>query len=117
MKTTKRDFDLFKEFARKWQKKLSLTGWAIYFYHEKLEDEYASSAWHMSGRAATLKFSTKWDIGREFSEAEIERLALHEILHIFFASLIYPAESRYTTQEDIDTAEHSIIRCLEDVLL
>lgn len=117
MKTTKLQFELFKNDCLAWQKKLGLTNWVIYFYHKKIEDSYANTAWHMSSAAATINLSTVWDEGRLYSEKELDRLALHEVLHVLLAQLIAEAEDRFSNQTALNIAEHNIIRTLENVLV
>lgn len=116
MKTTKDDFELFKKEARKWQSKLGLTNWALYFKQKDVKDCYARTHWHVGSMAATLEFCTKWDDYRPKNAHEIDKLALHEVLHVLMAPLISEAEYRYTTNDAIETAEHSIVRSLENML-
>lgn len=117
MRTTKQHYLDFQKYAKKWQEKLGVSNWAVYFYHRSLEDAYASTAWQMSGAVATMTFCTNWDNGRELNDAELERVALHEVLHLLMAELISQAEARYTMADSIEIAEHSIIRRLESVLV
>lgn len=117
IKTTKAEFALFCDMSRKWREKLGLMNWAFYFEHTKTEDAYARTSWSTNAMAATLKFATEWDNLRPKNEHEIDMLALHEVLHVLMAPLISEAEYRYSTQESIDMAEHSIIRSLENIVV
>jgi len=117
MKTTKADFETFKAAAKTWQTKLGLMDWALYFDHKLLEDEYARCYWANSDKTATIVLSTHWDKLRPKTNQEIERAALHEVLHLMFAQYCAQAEARYTTRDALESAEHSIIRQLESVLL
>lgn len=117
MKTTKKDFELFREYSLSWQRKLGLVDWAIYYYHKKISDSYAATAWEMSSAVAVITLSTEWDEGRPFSNDELNRLSLHEMLHVLLAKFVAEAEDRYSNQIAMNIAEHSVIRSLENVLL
>jgi hypothetical protein len=118
-KTTKEDFELFKKSATKWQNALSLTNWSLYFDHksEDMRDRYACVYWDMGAHLATIVFTKDWDDLRAKTEKEIEKVALHEVLHLVTANLMAEAEARYTSSSSIDIAEHEIIRRFEHILL
>ena len=117
MKTTKKDLELFKTYVEKYMALLGLTEWSTHFIHEYLDnDSYAQTYWRHSTGLCTFQFSTSWDNLRPKTESEIERLALHEVLHVLIAPLTAEAESRYTDQNSIDTAEHLIVRRLEKLV-
>lgn len=117
MKTTKKDYALFKGYCDVWLKKLGLNRWAVYYYHEEIEEAYAQTVWNINGMCASIRLSTHWDEGRELNNKTLEQLALHEVLHVLLAELINHAEDRYTKDGDIQAAEHAIIRQLENTLL
>ena len=118
-KTTKEDFGKFKMFALDWQRRLGLTSWSLYFDRKKedMRDTYACCYWDMGSQLATIVLTTDWDDLRPKNDGELERVALHEVLHVGLAELVSQAEARYTTQAAIDMAEHSIIRRLENSLM
>lgn len=116
LKTTKYDFEVFKEAATKWQYVLGLTNWHLFFDYARLDDAYANTAWNLDGTVATLTFSTYWDDLRPKTEKEIDILALHEVLHVLFAPFVHEAQERYTEGGRIGSIEHDIIRRLEKVL-
>jgi len=93
-----------------------LIDWVVYFKHSEVEDSYARTSWDSNDRVATIEFSSTWDEMRNLSSEQLDKLALHEILHIVMAPLCSEAEYRYSTQEDIKNAEHSIVRRLENVI-
>ena len=101
----------------KWRRKLGLVNWSFYFEHIKAEGVYARTHWSTSQMAATIQFATDWDNTRPKNEHEIDMIGLHETLHVLMAPLISEAEYRYSTQEAIDSAEHSIVRSLENVVV
>lgn len=118
MKTTKNDYEEFKGHAEKWRLKLGLTNWAVYYKHEKINEAYANISWSSRDQIATIKLSTGWDTSwRSKDSVQLERCALHEVLHLLMIQLYEHADSRYTTAYALEQAEHSIIRQLEGVLL
>lgn len=49
-------------------------------------------------------------------ESNIERLALHESLHLLLAPLNAAAVDRFTTNQEIETYEHEVVWLLEEML-
>lgn len=117
MKVTASEFEFFKKCCAKWIRKLGLTNWAVYYYLEEVEGSYAQTAWDFSGMAASIRMGSEWDGGRPKNRAEIDRLALHECLHLLLAPLIREAEARYADEDIILSSEHSIIRSIENSML
>lgn len=117
MKTTKRDFEFFRVECIKWQENLGLINWAFHFKHTHTKDAYATTAWKTQDRMAVIRFCTSWDDTRPKNDVELKRLALHEVLHVLLAPLISEAQWRYTSEDAIDTAEHAIVRTLENFLV
>lgn len=117
LKTTKTDFEKFQKYCAKWRLKLGLQDWALFYEHFDLEDAYGRTYWRTADHAATVQFCKKWDQMRPLSDRELERLAVHELLHVVMAPLMSEAEYRYSTEEAIQANEHSIARLLEEVLM
>lgn len=117
MKTTKADFEAFKGYCAEAIQKLGLVEWSMHYDHDVLEGEYARTYWKLSAGVATIVFAKDWDKLRPKTSAEIRRLAYHEVMHVMMAPLVAEAGERYTNQDSIDTAEHLIIRRLENTLL
>lgn len=116
MKTTKQDYATFKKYADYWLKELGLTDWHVYFKHGKLSDAYAQTSYHVSSRTATMTFNTSWDEYRPITDDSIRKNALHETLHILTAPLFVEGTARYTTELDIEAAEHSIVTRLTNYI-
>lgn len=116
MKTTKKDFEKFEQYCNVWCDKLGVKSWSRYYAHEQCDDVYAKTLWNSEGRVSTTILNTYWDDLRKKTDDEINRLALHETLHLLLADLTAQAFSRYTTVDAINTAEHAIIRQLENIV-
>lgn len=117
MKTTKKDFELFKSFCDGHIKRLGLVEWSVHYNHGYIDGSYAETGYKLSGGVATITLSKHWDDLRPKTDEHINRLALHEVLHIVMAPLFAEAGERYTNQMALETAEHLIIRRLENVLV
>ena len=104
---------MFKDYCFKWQDTFSLRDWRIYFVHKRLNGAYAQTKWSTDSMLATITLSSYWDDMQPISDIELERIALHEIMHVLFAPLVSEAEYRYATHDNIEIAEHAIVRRLE----
>lgn len=116
MRTTKADFQLFQRSCEKYLSTLGMAEWSVFYDHTDCGDTYAQTHWKLSGGVATIVLNTQWDELRPKSDVEIERLALHEVLHILLAPLIAEAEDRWANQDAIEIAEHAIVRKLEKLV-
>lgn len=115
-KTTTRNYQYFKERVTYWQKELGQMGWAIHFVHEKLDDMFAETRMNNSSHVAVVVLSTDWG-GDHVTEKQLNRTAFHEVLHLVFNNLTTEAKSRYSSEYDIDRAEHEVIRILENLVV
>ena len=106
---------MFKSFCDKHINRLGLKEWSVHYDHSKVDDVYAQTYWRLSAGVATIILSTYWDDLRPKTDKEVDRLALHEVLHLLMAPIVAEANERYTNQSSIDTAEHLIIRRLENL--
>ena len=109
MKTTKLDYEKFKKYCGYWLRELGLDHWHVYYQHKKVEGAYAQTSYQVSSGVATITFATSWDEFRDVNDKELRANALHEVMHLVTAPLLVEAVARYSTQLDIDTAEHAIV--------
>ena len=116
-KTTTKDFETFKTYCLKWQRELGLMNWNLYFEWKKNDEQYAGCNYSVPDGVATIALSKQWDDFRKVNKSELNRCALHEVLHILFAEFSSIAEERFTTLKAVDNVEHGIIHRLENALL
>lgn len=116
MKTTKKDFNFFVECHKKWCDKLGVKEWSIHYDHDDTRGAYAKTYWKLSEAVSTVVLGHEWNDLRKKTNDEIDKLALHECLHLVLAPLVAEAESRYTYEDMILQAEHAIIRRLENII-
>ena len=115
MKTTQKDFETFKQYCEEWRQKLGVCDWSIHYAHDDSEGTYARTFWKLTDMVSTIQFGKHWDDLRPKTDHEINKVALHEVLHLVMAPLTAEAGARFTTQDAIDLAEHRIIRQLENL--
>ena len=98
--TTKKDFDYFVERCKYWQNKLQLDFIDIRYFHEKRDEGYAASGG--GEHKAIIILNKDWSNveRREVSKVELNKSALHEILHLF-----------------LDRPEEEIIARLQKIIL
>ncbi len=116
MKTTKKDFIIFKKECEKWIKIFGLKNWDIEFYHaDSLKDSRASTTYAVIDRSISIYLNIDWK-NDTISNDNIRKSAFHEVSEVLMCKLRNLAEYRYTTFHEIDEEVHAIIRTLENVL-
>lgn len=117
MKTTKAQFEVFKKAGEGWQQRLGLMDWEIYFMHGDCGEAYGQTCCSTNDRVATITLTKdSWDDLHPLNEDTLHQVALHEVLHVLFAPMYAAAEKRFASRDEIDSAEHSIIRHLERII-
>lgn len=113
-KTTSSDVNYFRERALHWVKMLSLGDWKIEVYAgETAENSATCELWH-DAHGAHIKLKRLFDYKPE--KRWLDRLALHEVCHVLLCDLRRLVKDRCVTDAQIDTAEHAVIRRLENLL-
>lgn len=101
----------FEKACRKWQTKLGLTDWSIAFSVGKTHpDNVADVAYDGPSRHATVTSYTAP------TNANPERVALHEMLHLLFADMLRAAAQRGEFHQDVVLEEHRAIERLTKIL-
>lgn len=113
-KTTQHDVKYFAARVRHWQKALSLGDWKIEAYIGDCgENSAQAELWHNEhGAHIKLRETFSYKPGREF----LNCLALHEVSHLLLCDLKRLIFERGSTEAQANTAEHAIIRRLENLL-
>lgn len=114
-KTSKKDFEYFKERCKYWQKELGLMRWELTFFHSELKDKRAEIVFDEEGCSASAHLSTDWgDIYP--TKKEVDYSALHEVLHLLFAKLTGISEE-YFARNYVVKLEHEIITSLTNLIV
>lgn len=116
-KTTAKDYRLFKDECRKWQQRLGLMSWELFFEHKDIEDRAQCEANGLAARMACLRLATEWEDAwdNKLTTDAIKKLALHEMLELFFwetRDMLQEHYSEYAIEREI----HRLIRTLENTL-
>jgi len=116
MKTTKKDFERFKDAFNKCIEAYGLLSWEIIFRHEKIEDAYASVSVDTRGQLAIVCLSLGWPDNEDDGWGSHEATARHEAIHLLLANLTYLAHNRYVNSREVDVEEERMVRVLEKLL-
>lgn len=81
-RTTTAHLKFFIRRIRFYQEEFGLQDWAIYIDHENIEDAFACVHQRLDAQVATITLSRRWDGLRPLTGVELDRLALHEMIHI-----------------------------------
>jgi len=110
---TYRDFDLFKKTFKKYQDKLGLNGYSIYFKHELIESgEFANITVNQGEMVATVRLNSKLGKDDE-SHKHIALSAKHEAIHLLLFRLEHRASCRCNvSDEEIYEATEELVNKL-----
>ena len=114
MKTSKKHFEIFKSECLKWQEKLKLDDWHIFFQHTKLDGVDANTL-RSSEYNATLSLDTTIiDVDYNMPiDDYIKQLAKHEMIHVMLG---YFALQAVRPERIRDEAEEALVRKLEKII-
>lgn len=114
MRTTKADFEYFKERANSWAKELGLISWELFFEH----GTHSTLAWaepDFHGHCVTIGLGANWSSVKITREA-IDVAAKHEMLHVLLCPLYSYARERFVNSQQIENVEEEIVSLLEKVV-
>ena len=111
---TPEDAQIFAQSVRKWQQILSLGDWRIEKGSKSAKEAMASVEFNQTARLATYRLG---DFGAEkITPENLDKTALHELLHIFLYDLMCVATDPKSSDEEIEMQEHRVINLLENLL-
>ena len=118
MKTTKKDFELFKRECERWVEIMGMFGWRFHYQHKDHENHrvFAYCIWpdEAADRVFTLGLSVHLD--RKPSNHDIRKAAFHEVMEAFLFRISFLGGCRYLQPEEIPEERHNLIITLEKVL-
>lgn len=117
--TSASEFTWFVTCGKKWVARLGLYDWRIHYEHGGCdEDSYAEACWDQDGRVATIRLAVRWPKNMKTRE-EINRTALHEVLHLSFAALRDMAEGGTLPllRSVVHREEAALVRRFENILM
>jgi len=115
MKTTKKDFELFKREVRRWVDKFGLYDWEIVFTHTEDDGARAGYDRNDEGRSIVFNLSAEYD-SLTYSTENIKVSAFHEVTEgLLLAPLDNMIDRRRYGYGERNEALHQIVRTLEHV--
>lgn len=120
MKTTKKDFELFKAETERLMKEWGLNAWYPGWEHMNLGAN-AKCTPDGNNYNVTLALSTnidfdKFDFRQKTKDDFIKRLAKHETIHLLIARVMHCAEARFCTDSEMTEAEEELVKKLENII-
>jgi len=118
MKTTKKQFDLFKSECKQWINKFQLNSWEVNFHHEDPNFERAdcSLGADCTFRRVDVKFSVNNFDEEVFNNQYIKDVAKHEMIHLLIEETKDRAYNRFLKEDDIVKANEELVRKIENII-
>lgn len=112
MKTTKKDFEIFKSECEKWIDFFGLKEWNVFYKQTELEEPSIVADCYPTyiDKSALIRLNT--EIQDNYGVDVINRFAFHEICHLLLNDIRTIGESRFVTPGEFDNKEHEIIHKL-----
>lgn len=106
----------YAEYLKLWQGRLNLNDWRISLSRSSAaKGAMADMAVKLTDRLATARLGDFQ--GHEVNDYSLESTAVHELLHVFFATLLHACREPTASDDVIATLEHSLITTLEPLLV
>lgn len=114
---SKKEFKEFEYCVHYWLQRLGMTEWEVHVHHEQgASGELASVSYASEDKYATFYLAEYTEDGgrRPYT---MEFLALHEVLHLLIADIVWTAARSRTDDSVIVAHEHEFINRMIRVLL
>lgn len=108
----------FNEFVKECNRFIELFGLKSYdviIEQEFWDGSYARTYTNDEGRVACIQLNTNLT-AKDVQFQDIKATAFHEVCHLLLADLLYLAKKRFTSSEDIDKEEESVVVILEKTI-
>ena len=117
MKTTKKDFEFFKKECDRYANLFGLDDWSLIYEKDYsfVPNTRASCAINLNACQTEIALAKDWQ-HEKVTRKQLSETAKHEVLHILLAPVMVRAMARYTAENDLISAEHSIIQKLMKLL-
>jgi len=114
-KTTKQNFEYFKQRFKYWQVKLGLINYIVYFDHVEKDNVFAWIHWDLRGMIATVGLNTNFS-DEPPTKTMLDRCAFHEACELMLVKVTEKLQDTYS-DDVVGTLIHEVIRRLEHVCL
>ena len=120
MKTTQKNFYLFKQECQKWIDRFELNNYRVVYEWKDLKKSDASMNSQQSSMNSTIALSKNIGFdGADYNMSQnefIKSLAKHEIIHLLLGRYVWCAESRFIITNEISESEEELVRKLEKII-
>jgi hypothetical protein len=113
---TEDNFKKFVALCKFWKNHFGLFDFHIHYYHEKFDDaaDLARTLANSEDRTAAVAINNRWLI--PVTDEEIQRVALHEMMHVLLADLSEAAEQRIISERELKIVIEAAVLRLERIL-
>jgi len=116
VKTTTRDFAIFKKECRRWIEYFGLIDWRVVIVHEELdekEDAWGRCIGSREGKIATIILNKD---GGPAEDKHIKLTAFHEVVELLLMEMHSMILDRSIDRFDVDRVVHTVVRTLENCI-
>ena len=109
------DFEIFQQEFKKWQEKFGLTGYQVYFTHERIDGCFADIKINQGSMVVKVRLNKQLTaVNKPFKD--IKRSAKHEAIHLLIGRLEQNGRYRYATEGEIYESTEELVRRLEGLI-
>ena len=112
MKTTKKDFEIFKEECDKWIKFFGLTDWRIAYEWIDIETSNANNTYDSQYKWSVITFSKNYD--SFYSETNVKKTAFHEVCHLLVSGFEFLYSQEFRNESMLNRESESFCRIMEN---
>ena len=116
MIVTEDDFEHYQRRVHKWLDYFGIKRYDVVFKHCKLNKAYAECHVNEIGKIAVFMLNTEMDADPQPIGDWIDASAFHEVTHLLLNRLTAVGSARYIGADELEEAEHDVIRTLENTL-
>jgi hypothetical protein len=106
----------FQRYVAKWQRVLNLGNWRITVSHIRSKRDVMAEVYKTDLEQRMAVFRLAAFFHYPVTSSDLEKTAIHELLHIFLLLFKTWAMQPGANEEDIDSEEHGVINVLEELL-
>lgn len=115
------DFGLFRRFVDKWLRLLNLRNYPVTVTRESFRDDTQATIRFTTSSNVAVVIAINEKLESEPTPQHLERLALHEVLHLMFSEMYIAAQDKETSYAErmfrFERSEHMVITMLARRLL
>ncbi len=107
----------FAAYVANWCETLSLGDWRIVVSDKRATRKVMAEVYKfdLEQRSASIRLGKDWG-NHPVTDAELNKTALHEVLHVFLFEVITTAQVKDVDPDTLSSAEHRVINVLERLL-